>query len=91
MDLQPANDLMKQIHNEGENKWRMPLFLPFELSRKWIAEEISVEAYKTLLNYEMPPTMMEVWPVFSIRTTKTRPDNKGKNERYEWERLPVLK
>lgn len=87
----PANDLMKQIHNEGENKWRMPLFLPFELSRKWVSEDISVEDYRALLNYEMPSTMMEAWPVFSIRTTKPRPDNKGKNERYEWVRLPVLK
>ena len=29
-----AYALMKQIHNSGENKWRMPLFYPQSLQRR---------------------------------------------------------
>lgn len=86
----PANDLMKQIHNAGDNKWRMPLFLPFDLSQKWLAEDISLPEYQAILNYEMPSGALEAWPVYSIRATRLRPDDKSKNERFEWEKLPGL-
>lgn len=36
-----ANSLIKQIHNLGENKWRMPLMLPLELSKKWVESDLS--------------------------------------------------
>lgn len=85
-----ANSVMKQIHNDGENKWRMPLLLPFELSKKWVEEVLSLEDYKAILNFEMPTEEMNYIPVYSIRTSEIRPDNKNKNEYYEWENLPVL-
>ena len=85
-----ANSVMKQIHNDGENKWRMPLLLPFELSKQWVEEELSMEQYRAILNFEMPTEELNYLPVFSIRTSKLRPDDKAKNEYYEWANLPEL-
>jgi putative SOS response-associated peptidase YedK len=86
-----ANSLMKNIHNDGDNRNRMPLFLPFELSRKWVdTQELSEQVYKTILDFEMPSEELQAWPVYTIRSAKTRPDDKAKNELYEWEKLPVL-
>jgi putative SOS response-associated peptidase YedK len=86
----PANNVMKQIHNDGENKWRMPLLLPFELSQQWVNEVLPDDQYKAILDYEMPAEELNYLPVFSIRTAKLRPDNKAKNEYYEWANLPEL-
>ena len=80
-----ANKLMEQIHNSSINKYRMPLLLPFELSKKWVEEEISEEDYKEILAYEMPAESMNYHTVYTIRTTDKRPDEKAKNELYEWE------
>ena len=85
-----ANKLMEQIHNGGANKHRMPLMLPFELSKKWVTEEISVEDYKAILAYEMPVEKMDYKSVYSIRTTEERPDEKAKNEMYKWENVPEI-
>ncbi|TDH18268.1 DUF159 family protein [Segetibacter sp. 3557_3] len=85
-----ANGLMKQIHSEGENKWRMPLFVPFETALHWLEHDLTDEEYKQILDFEMPSDNLEAIPVFSIRTSKLRPDDKAKNERYEWENLPPL-
>jgi putative SOS response-associated peptidase YedK len=85
-----ANDLMKQIHNDGENKWRMPLFLPIDLAKEWVTEGLSSDRLQELLNYEFPAAELECWPVFTIRSAKERPDGKQKNERYNWEGLPDL-
>jgi len=85
-----ANSVMKQIHNDGENKFRMPLLLPFELSQKWLKEDLSEEDYKSILNFKMPSEELNYIPVFSIRTSKQRPDDKAKNEYFEWQNLPEL-
>ena len=73
-----ANSVMKQIHNDGENKFRMPLMLPFELSQKWLDEELSEEAYKGILDFEMPSRELDYRTVFTIRSPKMRPDVKRK-------------
>jgi putative SOS response-associated peptidase YedK len=86
----PANNLMKMIHNDGDNKWRMPLFLPFDLSRLWISDELGEKEYQEILDYEIPSENLEAWPVFSIRTTKPPPDGEPKNKVYPWEKLPAL-
>lgn len=80
-----ANKLMAQIHNGGANKHRMPLMLPFELSKKWVSEELNEENYRAILAYEMPVDNMHYRSVYSIRTTEERPDEKAKNELYVWE------
>ncbi|WP_262708576.1 hypothetical protein [Segetibacter sp. 3557_3] len=33
---------------------------------------------------------LEAIPVFSIRTSKLRTDDKAKNEQFDWENLPPL-
>ena len=85
-----ANSIMKQIHNDGDNKWRMPLLLPFEQSKKWLNEELTEEEYKAILDFEMPSEELNCIPVYTIRSPKMRPDDKAKNEYYEWENLPEL-
>ena len=68
----------------------MPLLLPFDLSQKWLNEELPIEDYKAILHFEMPAEELNYLPVFSIRTSKLRPDSKAKNEYYEWENLPGI-
>lgn len=86
----PANPVMKQIHNGGPNAGRMPLFLTKELELKWLEPGLTDEDIQAIMDFEMPSTNLEYWPVFSIRTTRPRPDNKLKNEPFEWENLPPL-
>jgi putative SOS response-associated peptidase YedK len=83
-----GNDLMRKIHNDGENRGRMPLFLPLDLSREFLDEDLSPERYQEILRYEMPEDKMEAITVYTIRSAKGRPDGKAKNEYWEWEKLP---
>ena len=85
-----ANSLMAQIHNSGDQAFRMPLFLPKELELKWLQPDLSDADLIELLNYEMPSEQLEYSPVYTIRTTKQRPDLKGKIDPYEWPGLPPL-
>jgi putative SOS response-associated peptidase YedK len=85
-----ANSLMKQIHNDGDNQWRMPLMLPFELSKKWVENELSDEEYREILAYEMPAAALGYKTVWTIRSPKLRPDGKEKNEEFVWEGLEEL-
>lgn len=82
-----ANELMKTIHNSGENAGRMPLFLTPELERKWLDCRLSDEELKSILKYKFESDHLNNWPVFTIRGNKMRPDGKLKNEPYEWDEL----
>jgi len=83
-----GNDLMKKIHNDGENRGRMPLFLPLEMSMEFLEEALSPARYQEILQYEMPAEKMEAVTVYTIRSAKERPDGKPKNEFWQWEKLP---
>jgi putative SOS response-associated peptidase YedK len=85
-----ANSVMAQIHNGGENAFRMPLFLPKDLELKWLSPNLSDEEIKEILDYEMPSEQLDYNPVYTIRTTKDRPDGKERLEPYEWPNLPPL-
>jgi putative SOS response-associated peptidase YedK len=85
-----ANAPMKNIHNHGPNKHRMPVLMQPEEAVKWIDEGLTDEQMKEMLAYEIPGEKLEYWPVFTIRSTKPRPDNKEKNEVFAWENLPPL-
>ena len=85
-----ANSLMQQIHNDGENKWRMPLFLTDNLRNQWLEPELTTEALQSILNYELPATDLDCWPVYTIRSSKPRPDGLSKTEPFVWEGLPAL-
>ena len=86
----PANALMAQIHNGGDNAFRMPLLLSRELEIKWLLPDLTDEEMQEIMGYEMPPGEMEYTPVYTIRTTKERPDGKGKIDEYAWPGLPKV-
>ena len=85
-----ANSLMQQIHNDGENRHRMPLFLSSEQALRWLSAELSPEDYQQILNTEMPSDALRAVPVFTIRGARGRPDGKAKYEPWTWEQLPAL-
>ena len=85
-----ANSLMKQIHNHGPNKHRMPVMMQPEDAVKWIDESLSEEEMKAMISVEIDSADLEATPVYSIRTTKERPDGKSKVEYFNWENLPPL-
>ena len=86
-----ANSVMANIHNDGDNKNRMPLFLPRAMVDLWIgSKELNTETYKQILDFEMPSDQLLYTPVFTIRSPKGRSDDKLKNEFWDWADLPPL-
>lgn len=85
-----ANDVMKNIHNGGDNKSRMPLFVPLELAKEWLSEELTPERYKAILDFELDSDELEYHPVFTIRGRTPRADNQPKMAAWQWEKLPAL-
>lgn len=85
-----ANSVMMQIHNSGDQAYRMPLFLPKELEMKWLEPNLTDNEIREFLDYEMPSEMLDYHPVWTIRTTKERPDGKDKLETFDWPNLPPL-
>lgn len=85
-----GNSIMRLIHNSGDQAFRMPLFLPKELELKWLDPGLGDEGIRGILNYELPSEQLEYRPVFSIRTTKPRPDHGSKTDAFDWPNLPPL-
>lgn len=85
-----SNHLISLIHNHGPNKHRMPVMLQPEEAVKWIRPDNTDEDLKQLLEYSIPDDELEVHPVWTIRTTKERPDGASKVAPYRWENLPTL-
>lgn len=85
-----ANEVMSQIHNGGDNAFRMPLFLPKELEMKWLDPNLTDEQLREIVSYEIPSNQLIATPVYSIRGKTPRPDGKLKNEAYEHAGLPPL-
>ena len=85
-----ANSVMAQIHNSGDQAFRMPLFLPKELEMKWLYPDLDDEGIKEILDYEMSSDALDHHPVYTIRTTKERPDGKVKTDPFLWPDLPPL-
>jgi len=85
-----GNEVMRQIHNSGDNAFRMPLFLPKEMELKWLEPTLTEEEMKSIITYELPSDQLNYETVFSIRGKTPRPDGKPKNERFVFENLPPL-
>jgi putative SOS response-associated peptidase YedK len=86
-----ANDSMKAIHNDGPNKHRMPMLMNPEQSLSWLNEEMTDEDIRQFLQYEITNEELEYWPVFTIRTTKPRPDGvEDKRAPFVWPELPAM-
>ncbi|MET0242801.1 MAG: SOS response-associated peptidase family protein [Flavitalea sp.] len=82
-----ANSVMEKIHNGGDNKFRMPLFLPHDLSLEWLSEGLSPERYKEILDYKMDSEALSYHTVYTIRGRSERPDGKPKNFEWNWEEI----
>jgi putative SOS response-associated peptidase YedK len=85
-----ANPVMRQIHNSGDNAYRMPLFLPKEIELEWLRPDLSDEEMGKILSYEMPADQLGYNPVFSIRGRSPRPDGQPKCAPYDHTGLPPL-
>lgn len=68
----------------------MPLLMQPERALRWIQEDLSDEQIKEFIEYEIPVEEIDYCPVYTIRTTKQRPDGKEKIEAYQWPNLPAL-
>jgi putative SOS response-associated peptidase YedK len=90
MITRSGNNVMRQIHNGGDNAFRMPLFLSKELELKWLSPDLVDEEIREILDYEIPSDALEYWPVFSIRGKQVRPDDKLKTEKFDYTDLPPL-
>lgn len=85
-----ANSVMREIHNSGDNAFRMPLFLPKEIELDWLKPDLSDEEIGKILSYEMSPDQLIYNPVFSIRGRTPRPDGQPKCAPYAYAGLPPL-
>ena len=85
-----GNEVMRQIHNSGDNAHRMPLFLPKELEMEWLKPDLTDEELQKILEYEMPSNALEHCTVFSIRGKASRTDGKPKYEFFQFQNLPPL-
>jgi len=85
-----ANETMRGIHNSGEHKHRMPLFLTPELEEFWVSPHFSEDDMKAVFNFCLPSELMEYTPVYSIRGKAPRPDGKNKYDPWHYENLPPL-
>lgn len=65
-----ANEVMARIHNSGPNAGRMPLVLTQELACQWLDPQLSDEGIESILQYEIPSSALEAWPVNTIRRPK---------------------
>ncbi len=68
----------------------MPVLHQPEAAVKWLDKDLTETGMKEMLDYQLPSEELEVWPVYSIRTTKPRLDHKSKTEPFRWENLPPL-
>ena len=90
MLTRPANQVMRGIHNSGEYRHRMPLFLTPELEAFWVSPHFSEEDMKAVFDYELPGELLDFHPVYTIRGKASRPDGKDKFEKWHYENLPPL-
>lgn len=79
-----GNDLFCRIHNSGPNKHRMPLLLKPGDAVSWIHQDLSNEALKHLLSFQISSEDLSAHTVYSIRSHHPRPDGRRANEYYNW-------
>jgi len=60
------------------------------MEQKWLLPDLTDGEMAEILDYEVPSEALEYWPVYSIRSTKPRPDYKSRINLWEWPGLPPL-
>ncbi|MBE7172482.1 MAG: SOS response-associated peptidase family protein [Williamsia sp.] len=86
MISKPADCLAKHLDCDQEKSTTMPLLLPFSLSRHWLDHDLNEADYRSILDFEMSSEALQAWPIYSTQQEEQRPDNKEKNERFDWEK-----
>ena len=84
-----ANAVMANIHNDGPNKHRMPLFLTPELEQEWISD-VKEADMPEIFNFQFPEQKLLFYPVYTLRGYPERPDGKHRYEPFDWNGLPPL-
>ncbi len=79
-----ANQKMMWIHNDGDHKHRMPLFLTKEMEQAWVMDDLGDDDMDEIFHYKISSDDLVHYPVFSIRGSKAQPDGKGKDAFYDW-------
>lgn len=85
-----ANSIMKEIHNGGDNPFRMPLLLSFADALTWVQKDLSLEDYKRILDFEMPASNLGYHTVRSIRARKEPTPEELKTQEFKWDKLPEI-
>jgi hypothetical protein len=57
---------------------------------KWLQPDLTEADMQDILNYEMPAEKLDHHPVWTIRTTKSHPNQGIKTDRFDWPNLPPL-
>ncbi|OOQ58297.1 SOS response-associated peptidase [Mucilaginibacter pedocola] len=84
------NEKMMWIHNDGDNKHRMPLFLTREMEQAWVLDDLGDDDMEEFFHYSIPSDDLVHYPVFSIRGGKEQPEGKQRDALYDWGgKLPV--
>jgi putative SOS response-associated peptidase YedK len=86
--IRSGNEVMRNIHNSGDNPHRMPLMLPPELEREWLNPALADEDMNRIFSYEMPSEALEYWPVKSLYRTDPYDEQVMAPENYAG--LPAL-
>jgi len=84
MITRAANEVMAWIHNDGDNKHRMPLFMTYEMEQAWVSDDTSENDMTEMFRYSIPSENLDYHPVFSIRGGKPHPEGKLKDAYYDW-------
>jgi len=82
-----ANEVMSNIHNDGEFRHRMPLFLIPELEEFWPSEHFTDGDMQAVFDYQLPSELLGYHPLFSVRGKKPQPDGKHKYDPWHYENL----
>lgn len=65
-----ANSLMAKVHNGGDHPGRMPLAIEREHEKTWLDPNASAKDIEAVLQYRIPASELDAWPVHPIRGKK---------------------
>ena len=60
------------------------MFLPKPYAEAWLKPELPDEEYRSILAYELPSEQLEARTVYTIRSSKGRPDGMDKTADWDW-------
>ncbi|MBW8687276.1 SOS response-associated peptidase family protein [Chitinophaga rhizophila] len=55
-----ANETICHIHNHGDNKHRMPLFVSLEMAKQWISPKGTLGDFKEIIHYRLPAEELNI-------------------------------